>query len=154
MRTFSDREKSTTDIDKDNLSKAAMNLHDCLSLTQVLNTVFWLGKAANGVASYAGPALNLKEFEGLLAQMKVVSGGGGRGRSVTFPPLPGLPEGRGKGRGGRETEDKQFCFSPAAAFPYFRERQKRNRVRSRKDDWLNGFYVLGFVVSHAGAGSH
>lgn len=44
-----------------------------LSLSQVLNTVFWLGKAASGCASYSGPTLNLKEFEGLLAQMKVVS---------------------------------------------------------------------------------
>ena len=39
----------------------------------MLNTVFWLGKAASGCASYSGPTLNLKEFEGLLAQMKVVS---------------------------------------------------------------------------------
>lgn len=39
----------------------------------MLNTVFWLGKAASGCASYTGPSLNLKEFEGLLAQMKVVS---------------------------------------------------------------------------------
>lgn len=58
----------------DNISKTASNLHPRLCPTQVLNTVFWLGKAANGVASYAGPSLNLKEFEGLLAQMKVVSG--------------------------------------------------------------------------------
>lgn len=40
---------------------------------QVLNTVFWLGKAASGCAFYNGPTLNLKEFEGLLAQMRVVS---------------------------------------------------------------------------------
>lgn len=39
----------------------------------MLNTVFWLGKAASGCASYSGPTLNVKEFEGLLAQMKVVS---------------------------------------------------------------------------------
>lgn len=39
----------------------------------MLNTVFWLGKAASGCASYSGPTLNLKEFEGLLAQMRVVS---------------------------------------------------------------------------------
>lgn len=45
----------------------------CIWLSQVLNTVFWLGKAANSFASYSGPTLNLKEFEGLLAQMKVVS---------------------------------------------------------------------------------
>lgn len=35
--------------------------------------MFWLGKAAGGCASYTGPTLNLKEFEGLLAQMKLVS---------------------------------------------------------------------------------
>ncbi|XP_041838657.1 LIM and calponin homology domains-containing protein 1-like isoform X2 [Melanotaenia boesemani] len=40
-------------------------------LKNVLNTMFWLGKAASGCASYSGPTLNLKEFEGLLAQMKV-----------------------------------------------------------------------------------
>lgn len=44
-----------------------------INVSQVLNTVFWLGKAASGCASYSGPSLNLKEFEGLLAQMKVVS---------------------------------------------------------------------------------
>lgn len=94
-----------------------MNLHDRLSPAQVLNTVFWLGKAANGVASYAGPSLNLKEFEGLLAQMKVVSGGGGRGRSVTFPPMPGLPEGRGKGREGARQKTNSFVFLPPRLFP-------------------------------------
>lgn len=45
----------------------------CICISQVLNTVFWLGKAASGCASYSGPTLNLKEFEGLLAQMKLVS---------------------------------------------------------------------------------
>lgn len=44
-----------------------------MSACQVLNTVFWLGKAASGCPSYSGPNLNLKEFEGLLAQMKLVS---------------------------------------------------------------------------------
>uniref|UniRef100_A0A1A8HXW8 LIM and calponin homology domains 1a n=2 Tax=Nothobranchius kuhntae TaxID=321403 RepID=A0A1A8HXW8_NOTKU len=45
---------------------------DCnRKLKNVLNTVFWLGKAASGCPSYSGPTLNLKEFEGLLAQMKV-----------------------------------------------------------------------------------
>lgn len=57
-----------------------------MDVSQVLNTVFWLGKAASGCASYSGPTLNLKEFEGLLAQMKVVSkqseeDRAGRGRS-------------------------------------------------------------------------
>lgn len=56
-----------------------MNIHQSLYIyvSQVLNTVFWLGKAASGCASYSGPTLNLKEFEGLLAQMKVVSVHGG-----------------------------------------------------------------------------
>lgn len=44
-----------------------------VNVPQVLNTVFWLGKAASSCAFYSGPSLNLKEFEGLLAQMKVVS---------------------------------------------------------------------------------
>ncbi|XP_044046325.1 LIM and calponin homology domains-containing protein 1-like isoform X9 [Siniperca chuatsi] len=46
-------------------------------LKNVLNTVFWLGKAASGCASYSGPTLNLKEFEGLLAQMKMEAEEGG-----------------------------------------------------------------------------
>ncbi|XP_034388978.1 LIM and calponin homology domains-containing protein 1a [Cyclopterus lumpus] len=54
------------------------NLKDCnRKIKSVLNTVFWLGKAAGGCASYSGPTLNLKEFEGLLAQMKVESEEGG-----------------------------------------------------------------------------
>lgn len=43
-----------------------------VSVSQVLNTVYWLGKVASGYASYSGPTLNLKEFEGLLAQMRTV----------------------------------------------------------------------------------
>ncbi|XP_059239107.1 LIM and calponin homology domains-containing protein 1 isoform X8 [Mustela nigripes] len=39
-------------------------------LKNVLVTIYWLGKAANGSASYSGTTLNLKEFEGLLAQMR------------------------------------------------------------------------------------
>ena len=54
-----------------NIYKYAPN--PSVGLSQVLNTVFWLGKAASGCASYSGPTLNLKEFEGLLAQMKLVS---------------------------------------------------------------------------------
>ncbi|XP_075890816.1 LIM and calponin homology domains-containing protein 1-like isoform X10 [Nelusetta ayraudi] len=60
---------------QDTSVRANLKDSDCnRKLKNVLNTVFWLGKAANGVASYAGPSLNLKEFEGLLAQMKVDSG--------------------------------------------------------------------------------
>ncbi|XP_010138429.1 PREDICTED: LIM and calponin homology domains-containing protein 1, partial [Buceros rhinoceros silvestris] len=36
----------------------------------VLVTIYWLGKAANSCTSYSGSTLNLKEFEGLLAQMR------------------------------------------------------------------------------------
>uniref|UniRef100_UPI003AAFC666 uncharacterized protein n=1 Tax=Centroberyx gerrardi TaxID=166262 RepID=UPI003AAFC666 len=51
---------------------------DCnRKLKNVLNTVFWLGKAASGCASYSGPTLNLKEFEGLLAQMRMECEEGG-----------------------------------------------------------------------------
>ncbi|KAJ8385174.1 hypothetical protein AAFF_G00192250 [Aldrovandia affinis] len=44
---------------------------DCSrKLKNVLITVYWLGKAANSCASYSGPTLDLKEFEGLLTQMR------------------------------------------------------------------------------------
>uniref|UniRef100_A0AAY4BLD2 LIM and calponin homology domains 1b n=1 Tax=Denticeps clupeoides TaxID=299321 RepID=A0AAY4BLD2_9TELE len=39
-------------------------------LKNVLITIYWLGKAANSCASYSGPTLDLKEFEGLLSQMR------------------------------------------------------------------------------------
>nr|XP_024101644.2 LIM and calponin homology domains-containing protein 1 isoform X5 [Pongo abelii] len=39
-------------------------------LKNVLVTIYWLGKAANSCTSYSGTTLNLKEFEGLLAQMR------------------------------------------------------------------------------------
>ncbi|EHA98556.1 LIM and calponin-like protein domains-containing protein 1 [Heterocephalus glaber] len=39
-------------------------------LKNVLVTIYWLGKAANSCTSYNGTTLNLKEFEGLLAQMR------------------------------------------------------------------------------------
>uniref|UniRef100_A0A5F9CIW6 LIM and calponin homology domains 1 n=1 Tax=Oryctolagus cuniculus TaxID=9986 RepID=A0A5F9CIW6_RABIT len=39
-------------------------------LRNVLVTIYWLGKAANSYASYSGTTLNLKEFEGLWAQMR------------------------------------------------------------------------------------
>ncbi|KAM8773407.1 uncharacterized protein AB9X84_016101 isoform 1-T1 [Acanthopagrus schlegelii] len=57
---------------QDTSMRANLKDSDCnRKLKNVLNTVFWLGKAASGCASYSGPTLNLKEFEGLLAQMKV-----------------------------------------------------------------------------------
>ncbi|XP_018601762.2 LIM and calponin homology domains-containing protein 1-like isoform X2 [Scleropages formosus] len=39
-------------------------------LKNVLITIYWLGKAANSCTSYSGPTLDLKEFEGLLSQMR------------------------------------------------------------------------------------
>ncbi|NXV07958.1 LIMC1 protein, partial [Cettia cetti] len=39
-------------------------------LKNVLVTIYWLGKAANSCTSYSGSTLNLKEFEGFLAQMR------------------------------------------------------------------------------------
>ncbi|XP_068607155.1 LIM and calponin homology domains-containing protein 1-like [Brachionichthys hirsutus] len=63
---------------QDTSIRANLKDSDCSrKLKNVLNTVFWLGKAARGCASYSGPSLNLKEFEGLLAQMKVESEEGG-----------------------------------------------------------------------------
>uniref|UniRef100_A0A3B4AVU5 Uncharacterized protein n=1 Tax=Periophthalmus magnuspinnatus TaxID=409849 RepID=A0A3B4AVU5_9GOBI len=59
---------------QDTSIRANLKDSDCnRKLKNVLNTVFWLGKAASGCASYSGPTLNLKDFEGLLAQMRVVS---------------------------------------------------------------------------------
>ncbi|XP_048032559.1 LIM and calponin homology domains-containing protein 1 isoform X2 [Megalobrama amblycephala] len=39
-------------------------------LKHVLITIYWLGRAANSSASYNGPTLDLREFEGLLSQMR------------------------------------------------------------------------------------
>ncbi|XP_041653137.1 LIM and calponin homology domains-containing protein 1-like isoform X5 [Cheilinus undulatus] len=44
---------------------------DCSrKLKNVLITIYWLGRAANSCTSYNGPTLDLKEFEGLLSQMR------------------------------------------------------------------------------------
>ncbi|KAI3351441.1 hypothetical protein L3Q82_020297, partial [Scortum barcoo] len=44
---------------------------DCSrKLKNVLITIYWLGRAANGCTAYNGPTLDLKEFEGLLSQMR------------------------------------------------------------------------------------
>lgn len=43
-----------------------------VSSLQVLITIYWLGRAANSCTSYNGPTLDLKEFEGLLSQMRKV----------------------------------------------------------------------------------
>ncbi|XP_040274865.1 LIM and calponin homology domains-containing protein 1 isoform X2 [Bufo bufo] len=56
---------------QDNSNRTTVRLSDCnRKLRNVLVTVYWLGKAANGCASYSGNDLDLKEFEGLLAQMR------------------------------------------------------------------------------------
>ncbi|CAK6433211.1 unnamed protein product [Pipistrellus nathusii] len=49
---------------------AVKSLDYSRKLKNVLVTIYWLGKAANSSASYSGTTLNLKEFEGLLAQMR------------------------------------------------------------------------------------
>ncbi|XP_061275997.1 LIM and calponin homology domains-containing protein 1 isoform X18 [Bos javanicus] len=49
---------------------AVKSLDYSRKLKNVLVTIYWLGKAANSCASYSGTTLNLKEFEGLLAQMR------------------------------------------------------------------------------------
>ncbi|XP_051940707.1 LIM and calponin homology domains-containing protein 1-like isoform X2 [Hippocampus zosterae] len=65
---------------QDTSIRANLKDSDCSrKLKNVLNTVFWLGKASSGCASYSGPTLDLKEFEGLLANMKVDSDEGADG---------------------------------------------------------------------------
>lgn len=49
---------------------------------QVLITIYWLGRAANSCTSYNGPTLDLKEFEGLLSQMRKVRTGMRTGMDV------------------------------------------------------------------------
>ncbi|KAM9143049.1 LIM and calponin homology domains-containing protein 1 isoform 1-T1 [Pangshura tecta] len=49
---------------------AVKNIANSRKLKNVLVTIYWLGKAANRCTSYSGATLNLKEFEGLLAQMR------------------------------------------------------------------------------------
>ncbi|XP_070805031.1 LIM and calponin homology domains-containing protein 1 [Pituophis catenifer annectens] len=46
------------------------NLDGSRKLKNVLVTIYWLGKTANNSAQFNGPPLNLKEFEGLLTQMR------------------------------------------------------------------------------------
>uniref|UniRef100_A0A3B4TY79 Calponin-homology (CH) domain-containing protein n=1 Tax=Seriola dumerili TaxID=41447 RepID=A0A3B4TY79_SERDU len=48
------------------------DLQDTSTRPTVLITIYWLGRAANGCTSYNGPTLDLKEFEGLLSQMRKV----------------------------------------------------------------------------------
>ncbi|XP_026555829.1 LIM and calponin homology domains-containing protein 1 [Pseudonaja textilis] len=46
------------------------NLDGSRKLKNVLVTIYWLGKTANNSTHFNGPPLNLKEFEGLLTQMR------------------------------------------------------------------------------------
>ncbi|KAI1887292.1 hypothetical protein AGOR_G00188750 [Albula goreensis] len=59
---------------QDTSVRANLKGSDCSrKLKNVLITIYWLGKAANSCASYNGPTLDLKEFEGLLSQMRMES---------------------------------------------------------------------------------
>ncbi|KQK84220.1 LIM and calponin like proteiny domains-containing protein 1 [Amazona aestiva] len=56
---------------QDTSSRVTIKNIDCSrKLKNVLVTIYWLGRAANNCTSYSGSTLNLKEFEGLLAQMR------------------------------------------------------------------------------------
>ncbi|CAH2300090.1 LIM and calponin homology domains-containing 1 isoform X4 [Pelobates cultripes] len=56
---------------QDTSNRTTVRVSDCnRKLRNVLVTVYWLGKAANCCISYSGNHLDLKEFEGLLAQMR------------------------------------------------------------------------------------
>lgn len=56
---------------QDTSNRVTVKSLDCSrKLRNVLVTIYWLGKAANSYTSYSGTTLNLKEFEGLLAQMR------------------------------------------------------------------------------------
>uniref|UniRef100_A0A803TBE5 LIM and calponin homology domains 1 n=1 Tax=Anolis carolinensis TaxID=28377 RepID=A0A803TBE5_ANOCA len=56
---------------QDTSNRAAVKNHECTrKLKNVLVTIYWLGKAANSSTYFSGATLNLKEFEGLLTQMK------------------------------------------------------------------------------------
>ncbi|XP_041799532.1 LIM and calponin homology domains-containing protein 1-like isoform X6 [Chelmon rostratus] len=56
---------------QDTSTRPAAKGSDCSrKLKNVLITIYWLGRAANGCTSYNGPTLDLKEFEGLLSQMR------------------------------------------------------------------------------------
>ncbi|XP_016526405.1 LIM and calponin homology domains-containing protein 1 isoform X5 [Poecilia formosa] len=56
---------------QDTSTRPAARGSDCSRrLKNVLITIYWLGRAANSCTSYNGPTLDLKEFEGLLSQMR------------------------------------------------------------------------------------
>uniref|UniRef100_A0A8C5GF04 LIM and calponin homology domains 1b n=1 Tax=Gouania willdenowi TaxID=441366 RepID=A0A8C5GF04_GOUWI len=56
---------------QDTTTRPSTQGSDCSRrLKNVLITIYWLGRAANSCITYNGPTLNLKEFEGLLLQMR------------------------------------------------------------------------------------
>uniref|UniRef100_A0A8D2M1F1 LIM and calponin homology domains 1 n=1 Tax=Zonotrichia albicollis TaxID=44394 RepID=A0A8D2M1F1_ZONAL len=55
---------------QDTSNRVTKNIDYSRKLKNVLVTIYWLGKAANNCTSYNGSTLNLKEFEGFLAQMR------------------------------------------------------------------------------------
>ncbi|XP_061541786.1 LIM and calponin homology domains-containing protein 1-like isoform X6 [Phycodurus eques] len=56
---------------QDTSTRPAAKQSDCSrKLKNVLITIYWLGRAANSCTSYNGPTLDLREFEGLLSQMR------------------------------------------------------------------------------------
>ncbi|XP_063165729.1 LIM and calponin homology domains-containing protein 1 [Candoia aspera] len=56
---------------QDTSSRITIKNLDCSrKLKNVLITIYWLGKTANNSTYYSGAPLNLKEFEGLLTQMR------------------------------------------------------------------------------------
>ncbi|XP_062407395.1 LIM and calponin homology domains-containing protein 1-like [Sardina pilchardus] len=56
---------------QDTSIRANLTGSDCSrKLKNVLITIYWLGKAANGCTTYSGPTLDLKEFEGLLSHLR------------------------------------------------------------------------------------
>ncbi|TRY94472.1 hypothetical protein DNTS_004614 [Danionella cerebrum] len=56
---------------QDTSIRANLTGSDCWrKLKNVLITIYWLGKAANSCATYNGPTLNLKAFEGLLSMIR------------------------------------------------------------------------------------
>ncbi|CAN9514590.1 unnamed protein product [Ophioblennius macclurei] len=56
---------------QDSSTRSTSRGSDCSrKLKNVLATIYWLGCAANSCTSYNGPTLDLKEFEGLLSQMR------------------------------------------------------------------------------------
>ncbi|XP_046311234.1 LIM and calponin homology domains-containing protein 1 isoform X8 [Marmota monax] len=59
-----------SDLQDTSIRATVKSLDYSRKLKNVLVTIYWLGKAANSCASYSGTTLNLKEFEGLLAQMR------------------------------------------------------------------------------------